>query len=295
MNLATRKSKTQVMLDRITRFVGGRARLMIVRFGLALMAGYGCVGAANAQSGPAPQGPLVVQTHSGLSADVGTLQTSSTNLMIRAESNYPVDSYLVSNGVGDDLRQPLKMGATDFSPTNFATPSDAARFKALDLSTPMPLRTMRGDTVSAELTFSAAGSRTGLGFDVQAAPRAQIQRNQAGGNVARLGGEIRLGQGLEMRDQRGKGIQAPAWYFFVGADNEALVWNVADRQSLNGLALRDDVTVGDFQAGVAFRSFAGGQMSVGLVQRKLKFNDMTGDRDVRRKENFAAFTFSLRR
>lgn len=267
---------------------------MIIKLGLAMMAGAGCAGIASAQQGSSePQGPLLVQTHNASTAEIGTLQTSSNNLSIRSTPDFHGDAFVQTNS--EDFRTPLKMGATDFSPSNFAQPTDAARFKALDLSTPMALRTMRGDTVSAEVTFSASGSRTGLGFDVQAAPRAQIQRNQGGGSTARLGGEIRLGQGLEARDQRGTGIQAPAWYFFVGADNEALVWNVADRDSLNGLALRDDVSVGDFQAGMAFRSFAGSQMSLGLVQRKLSFNDPLGDKDIRRKENFAAFTFTLRR
>jgi hypothetical protein len=266
---------------------------MIIKLGMAMLAGAGCAASAAAQQAAEPQGPLLVQTHNISTAEVGTLQTSSNNLMIRSEADYRSDDFVQSGS--EDFRTPLKVGATDFSASNFAQPNDAARFKALDLSTPMALRTMRGDAVSAEVTFSASGARTGLGFDVQAAPRAQIQRNQGGGNTARIGGEIRLGQGLEARDQRGTGIQAPAWYFFVGADNEALVWNVADRESLNGLALRDDVSVGDFQAGLAFRSFAGSQMSLGLVQRKLSFNDPLGDRDIRRKENFAAFTFTLRR
>jgi hypothetical protein len=266
---------------------------MIIKLGLAVMAGAGCAGAAAAQQVAEPQGPLLVQTHTASTSDIGTLQTSSNAMSLRSDIGFR-DGFVQTTG-GDDFRTPLKIGATDFSASNFAQPTDAARFKALDLSTPLPLRTMRGDTVSAEVTFSASGARTGLGFDVQASPRAQIQRNQGGGSTARLGGEIRLGQGLEARDQRGTGIQAPAWYFFVGADNEALVWNVADRESLNGLALRDDVSVGDLQAGLAFRSFAGSQMSLGLVQRKLSFNDALGDHDVRKKENFAAFTFTLRR
>ena len=265
---------------------------MISKLGLAIVAGAGCADVAAAQGSAGSQGPLLVQTHTLSSGEIGTLQASSDSLMIRSGPDYRDDAVVEA---GEDFRTPLKVGATDFSASNFAPPADAARFRALDLSTPMALRTMRGETVSAEVTFSASSARTGLGFDVQAAPRAQIQRNTGGGSSARLGGEIRLGQGLEARDQRGTHVQAPSWYFFVGADNEALVWNVADRESLNGLALRDDVSVGDFQAGLAFRSFASGQMSLGLVQRKLSFNDPLGDRDIRKKENFAAFTFTLRR
>jgi hypothetical protein len=191
-----------------------------------------------------------------------------------------------------DFRLPLKMG-NDFSPSNWARPSDAARFEALDLATPQAVRAMRGDLWSAEVSFAASGERTGLGLDVAFAPRAQIQRDQAGGNVARTGAEVRLGTNLVDRDLRGKSAPQPSWYFFVGADNEALVWNVADKQAMNGLVLRDQATVGDLQAGVAWSTGRGSQMSFGLVERELEFNDITGDHDVKRKDHFAAFSFTL--
>lgn len=191
-----------------------------------------------------------------------------------------------------DFRLPLKIG-NDFSPSNWSRPKEAARFEALDLATPQPVRAMRGDLWSAEVSFSASGERTGLGLDVAFAPRAQIQRDQAGGNVARTGAEVRLGTNLVDRDLRGTKAPQPSWYFFVGADNEALVWNVADKQAMNGLALRDQATVGDLQAGIAWSTGVGGQMSFGLVERELEFNDIAGNRDVKRKDHFAAFSFTL--
>lgn len=201
----------------------------------------------------------------------------------------------VFNGIAaPDFRLPLKVG-NDFSPTNWAQPEAAARFKELDLRTPAPIRREQGDTVSAEVAFGAYREQTGFGLDVQVAPRAQIQRDRAGNNVANFGGEVRFGQGLRARDQRHTNAKAPAWYFFVGADNQALVWNFADHQSMDGLALRDQATVGDMQAGLAWSTNFGGQMSLGLVQRKLKFNDITGDHDVNTREQFVAFSFTLKR
>jgi hypothetical protein len=191
-----------------------------------------------------------------------------------------------------EFRLPLKLG-NDFSPSNWASPNEAARFEALDLATPQPVRAMRGDLWSAEVSFAASGERTGLGLDLSITPRAQLLRDQSGGDVARTGAEVRLGTNLVDRDLRGKSSPQPSWYFFVGADNEALVWNVADKAALNGLALRDQATVGDLQAGVAWSMKSGGQMSFGLVERELEFNDLTGDRDVRRKDHFAAFSFTL--
>ena len=161
---------------------------------------------------------------------------------------------------------------------------------------PRPCRSARcAATCGAQKSPSALpASATGLGLDLSITPRAQIQRNQAGNNVARTGAEFRIGPNLVDRDLRGTGAAAPSWYFFVGADNEALVWNVADKQSMDGLTLHDQATVGDLQAGVAWSIGKGSQMSFGLVERELEFNDIAGDNDVKRKDHFAAFSFTLR-
>jgi hypothetical protein len=193
---------------------------------------------------------------------------------------------------GGEFRLPLKVG-NDFSPSNWASNENAGRFNAIDLSIPMPVRTMAGEQWSAEVSFGASAEQTGLGFDVEIAPRAQFQQNRAGADVSRTGAEVRFGQNLDDRDQRGTNAAAPAWYFFIGADNEALVWNVADEQSMSGLVLRDQATVGDLQLGIA-RSMAGGQMSLGMVERKLRFHDQTGENDVREDERFVAFSYTLK-
>ena len=208
-----------------------------------------------------------------------------------SDSSSSVDSIFASS-MEAEFRLPLKIG-NDFSPSNFSRPDAAARFEALDLATPMPVRTMRGDLWSAEVSFGASAERTGLGLDLSITPRAQIQRNQAGSNVARTGAEVRVGPNLVDRDLRGTSIQAPSWYFFVGADNEALVWNVADRQAMDGLTLHDQATVGDLQAGIAWSTGKGSQMSFGLVERKLEFNDPTGQNDIHRRDRFAAFSLTL--
>jgi hypothetical protein len=222
-----------------------------------------------------------------VTVDVGPVQGAQS---FRSTTS-PIDSVFASSPQSD-FSLPLKVG-NDFSPSNWARPSDAARFEALDLSTPMPVRTMRGDLWSAEVSFSASGERTGLGLDLSITPRAQIQRDQAGNDVSRTGAEVRLGTNLVDRDQRGTNAPAPSWYFFVGADNEALVWNVADRRAMNGVALRDQATVGDLQAGIAWSVATGGQMSFGVVERELEFNDIGGNNDIKRKDHFAAFSLTL--
>lgn len=186
-----------------------------------------------------------------------------------------------------------KRGST-FGPDSFAAPQDAARFKAMDLSTPQPIRRMAGDRFGGEVSFSASSEKTGLGLDVAIAPRYQIQQDRGGANAVRAGAEFRVGQNLSDRDLRRKGSPTSSWYFFMGADNEALVWNMADRSSVNGLTLNNQTTIGDLQAGVAW-SLADGKLSFGMVERRLKYNDPTGDHDVKRKDHFAAFTYSLRK
>jgi hypothetical protein len=223
-----------------------------------------------------------------VSVDVGPVQGGQSF----RSSTSSIDSTFAASP-RTDFGLPLKVG-NDFSPSNWARPADAARFEALDLSTPMPVRSQRGDLWSAEVSFGASAERTGLGLDLSITPRAQIQRDQAGNDVSRTGAEVRLGTNLVDRDQRGTSAPAPSWYFFVGADNEALVWNVADKNAMNGVALRDQATVGDLQAGIAWTVQTGGQMSIGIVERELRFNDIAGDNDIERKDHFAAFSFTLR-
>jgi len=191
-----------------------------------------------------------------------------------------------------DSGVPLRVG-NNFSPGNMSGPLTAARFEALDLATPQPIRSMTGESWGAELSFAASAASTGLGLDLSFTPRAQIQQDRAGNNVARTGAEVRLGTNLVDRDLRGMGTAAPSWYFFVGADNEALVWNLADKTAMDGASLRDQATVGDLQAGVAWSTGQGAQMSFGLVERKLEFNDIAGDQDVNMRERFAAFSYTL--
>jgi Uncharacterized protein conserved in bacteria (DUF2219) len=209
-----------------------------------------------------------------------------------ASSDTPRD-IILEQPTAPSFGPPLRVGS-DFSPTNLASPLVAARFEALDLATPMPVRGMKGDRWGAEVSFAASGESTGLGLDMSFTPRAQFERNRAGNNVARTGAEFRVGSNLVDRDLRGKKAAAPSWYFFVGADNEALVWNMADQKAMDGATLRDQATVGDLQAGLAWTTGLGAQMSIGLVERKLKFNDIAGDNDVKIREQFAAFSYTLK-
>jgi hypothetical protein len=193
----------------------------------------------------------------------------------------------------ESLRLSPRIGS-DFSPSNFARRDTAASLSAMSLSTPRGIRQMEGETVSAEFSIGAASAETGLGFDLEFAPRAQFQTGRGGSDVSKTGAEVRVGQNLEDRDLRGKNVHAPSWYLFVGQENEALVWNVGDKRALNGVSLTDQATVGDLQAGVAWSTGVGSQMSLGVVERQTEYNDIAGDADIKKKDHFAAFSFTMR-
>ena len=176
-----------------------------------------------------------------------------------------------------------------FSAVNWAMNDTLAELKAKSDAAPTAIRFEDNQTLQARWSFTASSDDTGLGLDMMVQPRATIEKR---GDVktARAGAEVRLGQNLvEAFDQRGKASRVSSWYMFAGADGEALCWDVGDKgTTIEGVALRDQVTVGDLQAGVAFHR-AGGELSIGYVRREVKFQDL------KTSDDFAAISFTMRR
>lgn len=144
--------------------------------------------------------------------------------------------------------------------------------------------------IAAEVSFAVPGERTGLAFDVGLAPR--IAYNRDGDYSShKYGGEVRIGQNF---DKRGTNYEpAGSWYVFAGADGEAVVWDASDsRASLDSLALTDQVTVGDMQAGISLQR-GGGQLSLSYIRREVRYYDRNGG--ARENEDFAGVSFTLRR
>ena len=52
--------------------------------------------------------------------------------------------------------------------------------------------------------------------------------------------------------------------------------------------------MGDLQVGIAWTTGEGAQMSIGLVERQLRYNDIAGQNDVEMREQFAAFSYTLK-
>lgn len=148
------------------------------------------------------------------------------------------------------------------------------------------------DAVNAEVAFSAPREFTGLNFDVGVVPRATLAR-EGDYSVRRIGAEFRLGQDI---DQRGTDSGLPSWYLFAGADGEAVIFNngTADRGLglVNGLQLRDQVTVGDIQAGLSVHKY-GTNFAFSYIRREVEYRTATDQFD--RNEDFGGLTLSWRR
>lgn len=175
-----------------------------------------------------------------------------------------------------------------FDPSNWAVGDGLLRYKSsLDLS-PESLKKASRETYKGEWEFNAPLDKAGFNLDLSVTPHARIEK-VAGHESRSAGAEVRLGQIADRLDQRGEKVKVDSWYMFVGTDNEALCWDVGDKGAkFDGVALRDQVTVGDWQAGVAFHK-AGGELSVGVMRRETRFEQFKTVNDI------AAVSFTMRR
>ncbi|MEO0946388.1 MAG: hypothetical protein AAFY06_16470, partial [Pseudomonadota bacterium] len=135
---------------------------------------------------------------------------------------------------------------------------------------------------------------TGLNFDIGVVPRASLA-SEGDFSVRRIGAEFRLGQDI---DQRGSATGLPSWYVFAGADGEALIFNNNTANLgfnlgvVDGLQLRDQVTVGDIQAGLSVHRY-GTNFAFSYIRREVEY-ELGADR-MQRDEDFGGLTISWRR
>ena len=150
-------------------------------------------------------------------------------------------------------------------------------------------RFSEGNHIDASYDFIANSETTGLGLDLSINPRFSVDETGEFRST-RAGAEIRVGTNLDLR---GQNTNNSNWYFFAGADGEAVVWDV-QRAGASGanVSLQDRVTVGDVQAGVAWESSAG-QMSISYIEREYQYRNGSISRSG--EEDFVAFTMTWRR
>ena len=196
----------------------------------------------------------------------------------------------VDNAVSSIVTPQLTSSAT--SAADWAISDEMIAIQLQEESTPRPLRFEPAELFTAKMTFTARSIDTGLGLDMSLAPHATFEK-RGQFSTARAGAELRLGQGLEdvvsSFDQRGEDVKINSWYVFAATDGEALCWDLGDNGAkLEGVALRDQVTVGDVQAGFAVQR-AGGELSIGYVHREYHHEEASAS------EGFAALSFTMRR
>lgn len=143
---------------------------------------------------------------------------------------------------------------------------------------------------SAQLALGAPRQSTGLALDAAIVP--SVTYTQEGKfETRRYGAELRIGRDF---DQRGSDAVADSWYIFAGTEGEALVWEAGEYGMSNvtgAVALRDQVTVGDMQAGVSVQR-GKGQLSLSFIRREVQWSDRNGGAE--RDEDFAGVSFTLR-
>ncbi|MEM9668040.1 MAG: hypothetical protein AAF950_03870 [Pseudomonadota bacterium] len=150
------------------------------------------------------------------------------------------------------------------------------------------------EAVNAEFSVSAPSEFTGLNFDIGVVPRASLS-SEGDFSVRRIGAEFRLGQDI---DQRGNSDGLPSWYVFAGADGEALIFNNNTGSlgfnlgMVDGLQLRDQVTVGDIQAGLTVHRY-GTNFSFSYIRREVEYE--LNAEQLERNEDFGGLTISWRR
>ncbi|MEL6662316.1 MAG: hypothetical protein AAFR33_04870 [Pseudomonadota bacterium] len=143
---------------------------------------------------------------------------------------------------------------------------------------------------AAEFAFGAPREETGLAFDLNLVPSVSYQE-EGEFETRRVGAEIRLGRDF---DQRGTQAVADSWYVFAGTEGEALVWEAGEYGFSNvtgAMALRDQVTVGDMQAGVSIQR-GRGQLSLSYIRREVEWRDRNGGAST--NEDFAGISFTLK-
>ncbi|TGY87573.1 DUF2219 family protein [Marinicauda algicola] len=143
----------------------------------------------------------------------------------------------------------------------------------------------RSMAVRYETSFDSPGP--GSGLDIGIAPRAGLSIGDFGPGYE-AGATFRVGQYVQ-EELEGR----PAWWFFAGADREAVLYNPGQRLDFReAFALGDYAMIGDAQAGIAMRLY-GADISLAYVQRETNYAIPTHSWET--KEDFAAFSLSWRR
>lgn len=286
-------------------------KIMLLTSGLALMACQGCIGTAMNPEydmvSHAPTYELSARSGVRMATDgVLTNQVASqpasrasdpvVEFFLARETSGPQVSARVNYSVNEPIATPFNSFSTspatngDLTATFWSTSDGVRSFMASRNAARLIQPTEQDKSFNAEFAVGATRAQTGLAFDVNFVP--SVSYAQEGEFATRsVGAEVRLGRDF---DQRGTAAVADSWYVFAGTEGEALVWEAGEYGMSNfggAVALRDQVTVGDMQAGVSIQRGAG-QISLSYIRREVEWRDRNGGAN--EVEDFAGISFTLR-
>lgn len=127
--------------------------------------------------------------------------------------------------------------------------------------------------------------RSEKGIDLSLTPRASVRFSDES-NSAVVGAVIEIGKDL----REGSEFENNTWYFFAGADAEALTYspNSVNRITSGQFHLQDRIIVGDAQAGLGYR-IGDADVSLSYMRREASTDDFSF------KEDAAALSFTWKR
>ena len=137
-----------------------------------------------------------------------------------------------------------------------------------------------------DLGYSKAfTSRSQKGLDLSLTPRAVLRFNDESSSAV-VGAVVEIGEDL----RKGSEFDNNTWYFFAGADAEALTYspNSVGRLTSGQFHLQDRIIVGDAQAGLGYR-IGDADVSLSYLRREATAEDFSF------KEDAAALSFTWKR
>ncbi len=128
-------------------------------------------------------------------------------------------------------------------------------------------------------------SRSQKGLDLTLTPRAALRFNDESSSAV-VGAVVEIGEDL----RKGANFDSNTWYFFAGADAEALTYspNSVGRLTSGQFHLQDRIIVGDAQAGLGYR-IGDADVSLSYLRREATAEDFSF------KEDAAALSFTWKR
>ena len=141
-------------------------------------------------------------------------------------------------------------------------------------------------TETLDLGYSKAfTSRSRKGLDLSLTPRAALRFNDESSSAV-VGAVVEIGEDL----RKGSDLDNNTWYFFAGADAEALTYspNSVGRLTSGQFHLQDRIIVGDAQAGLGYR-IGDADVSLSYLRREASAEDYSF------KEDAAALSFTWKR